>query len=150
MTSLFVALPLAIPALAHADYVRPKIEHVHYGDVNVVVPVTSSDTSVWSFKLRNAMTGVKDVRDWGGSMAIRFVLYGPGVKMLMHPDDATRSVIDQLRTDGVKFEVCNNTLMGMNLDWHELYNVQETDIVQSGFVEVGWLANKGWAVHPMK
>ena len=57
--------------------------------------------------------------------------------------------LDQLRTAGVKFEICNNTLKGMDIDWHGLYEVHESDIVSAGFLEVGWLANQGWAVEAM-
>jgi intracellular sulfur oxidation DsrE/DsrF family protein len=77
------------------------------------------------------------------------VLYGAGLKMLVDPDPALKTAIDQLRGDGVRFAVCNNTLEGMNLDWHTLYHVQEKDIVPSGFLEVGWLADHGWAVDAM-
>ena len=141
--------PLRIPVLAHADYVKPQIQHVAFGEVKVVVPVTSADPVVWTFKLRSALNGLKAAKEWNGSMEVRFVLYGAGVKMLMHPDDANRTVIDQLRIAGAKFEICNNTLMAMNIDWHDLYNVHEADVVPSGTLEVAWLANLGWAVEAM-
>lgn len=57
--------------------------------------------------------------------------------------------MDELRGAGVKFAVCNNTLKGMDLDWHTLDGVKEQDIVPAGFLEVGWLANHGWAVDAM-
>jgi len=149
LTTLLAALPLVIPLSANADYVKPQMQHAPFGEVKVVVPLTSADPAVWNFKLRNALNGVKGIRDWGGALDVKFVLYGAGVKMLMQPDEATRSAIDQLRSAGVKFEICNNTLMGMNLDWHELYDVQQADIVPAGFLEVGWLANHGWAVEAL-
>ena len=139
----FAALPV------HAAYVQPKIQHENYGTVRVVVPVTSADAKVWAFKLHNIANGIDGAKAAGGEMLAEVVLYGPGLKMLVQPDTALTATIDELRQAGVRFKICNNTLKGMDLDWHELYKVQESDIVPSGFLEVGWRANQGWAVDAM-
>jgi len=134
---------------AQAAYVQPRIEHERYGTVRVVVPVTSADVKVWAFKLHNIANGIEGAKASGGEMQAEVVLYGPGLKMLMQPESSLAATIDELRQAGVRFTICNNTLKGMDLDWHELYKVQESDIVPSGFLEVGWRANQGWAVDSM-
>ena len=114
-----------------------------------VAKVTSGDSSVWMFRLRNVGNGVKIPSGMGGSVQAKVVLYGGGVKMLVQPVDAkVKEAIDAARAAGVQFNVCNESLKGMNQDWHELYGVKETDVVPSGFAEVGWLASHGWAVDP--
>jgi intracellular sulfur oxidation DsrE/DsrF family protein len=120
------------------------------GTVKIVVPVTSADPGVWAFKLRNIANSEKGAKAWKGKLQARVVLYGPGLKLLEQPmDPALQATVDQLRSEGVKFDVCNNTLKGMNLDWHSLYGVKESDIVPSGFLEVGYLGEQGWVVDPM-
>ena len=67
--------------------------------------------------------------------------------MLVPPvEPKLKEAIDAARAAGVQFNVCNFSLKGMNQDWHALYGVRETDIVPSGFGEVAWLGNHGWAV----
>lgn len=140
----------ALPAPTQAEYVQPIIHHAPMGTVKIVVPVTSADPGVWAFKLRNIANSEKGAKAWKGSLQARVVLYGPGLKLLEQPmDPALQATVDQLRAEGVRFDICNNTLKGMNLDWHTLYGVKESDIVPSGFLEVGYLAKHGWAVDPM-
>lgn len=144
------ALALGFSPVALADYVKPTIHHAPFGTVRMVVPITSSDPAVWAFKLRNIANSEKGIKAWKGKLQARVVLYGPGLKLLEQPmDPDLQSAVDQLRRAGVRFAICNNTLKGMNLDWHTLYGVRESDIVPSGFLEVAWLADHGWAVDPM-
>jgi hypothetical protein len=137
----------AIPA--HAQYVKPALAHEPYGDVHLVVPITSGDAGVWHFRLGNLGAAVAGVKEFGGKLQARVVLYGGGVGLLTQSDEALRHTIDELRGAGVQFEVCNNTLKGRNLDWHQLYGVKEADVVPSGFLEVAWLGQHGWSVDPM-
>ncbi len=150
MAAAGAAMFAALPVAAQADYVQPIIHHAPMGTVKIVVPVTSADPAVWAFKLRNVANSEKGARQWKGRLDARVVLYGPGLKLLEQPmEPALQATVDQLRAEGVRFDICNNTLKGMNLDWHSLYGVKESDIVPSGFLEVGYLGEHGWAVDPM-
>ena len=132
---------------AHAEYVAPDIHHEPFGEVNVAVPITSSDQAVWIARLRNISNGMKATSASGGTLHAKIVLFGGGVNMLVPPvEPKLKEAIDAARTAGVQFNVCNFSLKGMNQDWHALYGVRETDIVPSGFGEVAWLGNHGWAV----
>ena len=142
------SIAFALSGSAHAEYVAPDMHHAPYGEVKVVVPITSDDASVWLFRLRNVGNGLQVTKAGGGSMRAKVVLYGAGVKMLSQPDAKLKEALDAARSAGVQINVCNFTLKGMNLDWHSLYGLQEADVVPSGFAEVGWLASHGWAVDP--
>ncbi len=143
------AITLAASGPALAEYVAPNMHHAPYGEVKVVVPITSDSASTWMFRLRNVGNGLQVASGGGGSMQAKVVLYGPGVKMLTQPvDPKLKEVIDTARAAGVQINICNFTLKGMDLDWHTLYGVAEADVVPSGFAEVGWLASHGWAVDP--
>jgi intracellular sulfur oxidation DsrE/DsrF family protein len=149
--NLFVAasFAFAVAGTAHADYVAPDMHHAPYGEFKVVVPITSADSSMWLFRLRNVGNGIRVPSALGGSVQEKVVLYGSGIKLLSQPvDPKLKEAIDAARAAGVQFNVCNESLKGMNLDWHELYGVKEGDVVPSGFAEVGWLASHGWAVDP--
>lgn len=147
---LATALATGYAPTAMADYVKPVIHHAPFGTVRMVVPITSADPAVWAFKLRNIANSEKGIKAWKGKLQAQVVLYGPGLRLLEEPmEPALQATVDQLRKQGVRFDICNNTLKGMNLDWHTLYGVREADIVPSGFLEVAWLANHGWAVDPM-
>jgi len=134
---------------AHADYVAPALNHAPYGAIKVVVPVTTGDAALWAFKLRNVSNGLSMAKTAQGELQARVVLYGPGIQMLSQPmDPKLKDAVDALRAQGVQLSLCNVTLKAMNVDWHSLYGVQESDIVPSGFLEVGWLAAHGWGVDP--
>lgn len=143
------AAAMAFANSVRADYVAPDMHHEQYGEFKVVVPITSSEPALWMFRLHNVGNGVKVAKESGGTMHARVVLYGSAVKMLTEPmDPELKEVIDATRAEGIQITVCNFSLKGMNQDWHTLYGVTESDIVPSGFAEVGWLGNHGWAVDP--
>jgi hypothetical protein len=146
--SLLIAMA-ALAGAAQAQYAKPSLEHVPYEQVRIVVPITSGDASVWSFKLRNLANGFAATKEGQGQLQAHVVLYGQGVKLLQEPSASLKASIDELRAQGVRFEVCNNTLKGLDIDWHQLYGLKESEVVPSGFLEVGWLANHGWSVDPM-
>ncbi len=133
---------------AHADYVTPTIRHEPFGDMKVVVPLTSSDPHVWQFRLANIANGMRVTAASGGSMQVKVVVYGGAVGLLKQPvGQDLRAALDAARAAGVQIEVCNLSLKGGNIDWHELYGVQEADIVPSGFGEVSFLASHGWVLN---
>jgi intracellular sulfur oxidation DsrE/DsrF family protein len=150
LSTTFCAAALAITfaSAAHADYVTPNITHDQFGDLKVVVPITSAESPMWNFRLHNIANGVTVTSASGGTLHAKVVLYGGGVKLLVNPDAKTKEAIDAARAAGVQFNVCNFSLKGMDMDWHDLYGVKETDIVPSGFAEVTFLASHGWVVNP--
>lgn len=144
------AEPGAAGAAAASAYVAPKMQHDRFGQVDIVVPLTTDDKRVHGMKLRNITNGLKAAEEWHGTFNVRVVLYAKGITLLQDPDEATRTQLDALRSRGVKFEVCNNTLRENGIDFHTLYNVTDADIVPSGFAEVAYLqARKHFAVDPV-
>lgn len=141
------ALCAVVPGIAHADYVAPNIQHEPFGDINVVVPLTSDNADVWLFRFANIANGIKVTAASGGTMKVKAVVYGSGISMLNQPSERIRKALDKARAAGVQINVCNFSLKGANLDWHDLYGVQEGDIVPSGFGEVSYLASHGWVLN---
>ncbi len=130
-------------------YVKPKIAHESYGEMKIAVPLTSDDKGLQRMKLANISNSLKAADEWKGRFTIKVVLYGKGVTLLKDPDEETRKLVDTLRSHGVQFRVCNNSLAAMGIDFHTLHGVAESDIVPSGFVEIAYLqAKQGYAVDP--
>ena len=141
----------AAPAEAAREsaYVKPKITHEPYGEVKLVVALTSDDKGIQGMKLRNIANSLKAADAWHGKFTVKMVLYAKGLTLLKNPDDATRKQLDMLRSRGVQFEVCDNSLVEQGVDFHALYNVTDADIVPSGFAEVAYLqARKHYVVDP--
>ncbi len=134
---LSVAADLA--SNASSGYVIPKMTHEPYGNVRVVVALTTDDKAVQAMKLRNIANALRAADLWHGHLTVKVVLYGKGVRLLQEPDEATRGKLDMLRDRGVQLEVCNNSLLEQNIDFHTLYHVTDADIVPSGFAEVAYL-----------
>lgn len=139
----------ATPDAAHHAYVKPNIVHEPYGEVKLVVPLTSDDKGVQRMKLRNIANGLKAADQWQGRFSVKVVLYAKGITLLRDPDEPMRKQLDALRSRGVQFVVCGNTLAEQDVDFHSLYHVTDADIVPSGFAEVAYLqAHQGYVVDP--
>ena len=124
---------------ASGSYVAPKMQHAAYGDLKIVVPITTDNKAIHTLKLRNLENSLESSIHWNGHLHNTVVLYSEGLSLLKNPDAETRRTIDALKTIGVKFVVCNNSLREQGIDFHQLYNVTDSDIVPSGFAEVAYL-----------
>lgn len=136
--------------VVHADYVKPHIEHAKMCHMKAVIPITTDNPKIDHIKLMTMSNMVEGAKMWGGSIELRAILYSDGVDLLVKPSAELKKTIDQLRAQGVKFYVCNNTLRGKDLDYHSLYGVDEAYIVPSGALEVIYLQQcSGFSVGPL-
>jgi intracellular sulfur oxidation DsrE/DsrF family protein len=123
----------------------------------VVYHINSGDASHQSSVLRSMQNHLDDVGFDNIEMYV--VLHGDGVSLLMLPQalgevgrfrqaNATSSIqvrIDDLKTQGVTFKVCGNTLKRHNVDRaRHLYDVDESDLVRSGLGEIARLQGLGF------
>ncbi len=79
---------------------------------------------------------------------IKVVMHGNGLALLQlaNNDQDAKSKVDNLKLQGVAFNVCANTLKGKKLNYKtDLYDVSEKDIVPSGVAEIAILQSKGYA-----
>ena len=86
-----------------------------------------------------------------GKVEIRVVNFAAGVTLfqMAKTDDDLRAQIDGLRTKGIKFLICRNTMAGMGLKPEDLYGVQPEDVVPSGVAEIARLQGQGFVyLHP--
>jgi len=140
----------AAEAAPHSAYVKPNITHEPYGEVKMVVALTSDDKGIQGMKLRNIANSLKAADEWQGKFTIKMVLYAKGLTLLKSPDDSLKKQLDMLRSRGLQIEVCGNSLAEQGVDFHALYGVTDADIVPSGFAEVAYLqVRQHYAVDPV-
>lgn len=142
LLSLFSALALivtvAVTAPAMAD---------GYGKQKVVYHINYNGEGETSYK--SAMGNIQNHINAVGAenMDIKVVLHGDGLGLLMSAksDEALQTRVASLKGQNVKFNVCNNTLVGREISWEDdLYDVWEDDIVPSGVAELSHLQLQGY------
>ena len=95
--------------------------------------------------LRNVQNHINAVGQENLTVAV--VMHGNGVDLLARAleNDQLQTAVASLKGQGVTFQVCNNTLVGRDIDWeNDLYDVWETDIVPSGVAQLSYLQQQGY------
>ncbi len=128
-----------------------------YGKQKVVYHINYDDSKAQAGALRNVQNHINAVG--AENLDLKIVLHGKGLTLLLEPDaaentklktgnatDEIQAKITGLKEQGVKFQVCSNTLKGKKIDYEaDLYDVDEADIVPSGVAEIAYLQAQGYA-----
>ena len=133
-TAMMLALTTSAVALAQGYAKQQVVYHVNYSDAKRAMGA-----------LRNAQNHINALGQ--GNYEIQFVMHGNGIELLRsvaneNADAAAR--IDSLRSQGVEFKICNNTLVGRSIDLSDLYFADQEDVVPSGVAEIGKLQQEGF------
>lgn len=119
-----------------------------YGTQKVVYHINydgGPESKAYKGAMRNIQNHINAVG--AENLDLKVVLHGNGLGVLMKAkeDDALQTVVGSLKSQGVDFHVCNNTLVGRKIDYNEdLYDVWESDIVPSGVAELAHLQAQGY------
>ena len=128
-----------------------------YGKQKVVYHINYDNPKRQTGALRNIQNHINAVG--AENMDIKVVLHGNGLALLLEPDalknvpkfkfananDKMTANIDGLKDQGVKFNVCANTVKGRKVNVNnDLYNVDDADIVPSGVAELSKLQMEGY------
>ncbi len=137
-----MAAPPPLPAHPPAGYfVFQKVVYQNDGGL-------PDDRAYFERELHNIANHIAAV---DGKVEIRVVDWGPGLKgfIAAKSDPALAKTIDDLRAKGVRFLICRNSLIAMNLAPSDLYGVGQVDIVPSGVAELARLQGQGFVyIHP--
>ena len=129
-----------------------------YGKQKVVYHINYDNPAMQAGALRNIQNHINAVG--AENLDLKVVLHGNGLALLLEPDsleklkkfkhanadDTMTAKIDGLKSQGIEFNVCENTVRGRKVDVEtDLYNVDEKDIVPSGVAEVARLQAMGYA-----
>lgn len=128
-----------------------------YGNQKVVYHINYDDAKKQSSTLRNIQNHINAVG--ADKLDIKVVMHGNGLSLLIKPEalknvpkfkaaNATQEMaqkIDQLKIQGVDFNVCANTIKGRGVDVkRDLYDAKPDDVVPSGVAELAYLQSQGY------
>lgn len=145
--SLALLLAWSGPLLADAGYSKQK----------VVYHINGDNPKQQTGALRNIQNHINAVG--ADNLELKVVMHGHGLSLVLLPealahtrvmraanaDAQMQAAIDNLRGQGVAFNVCANTLKGRNIDpVNDLYMVEDADIVPSGVAQLAHLQAQGF------
>ena len=148
VTAIFMVATLLLAGAAQAD---------GYGRQKVVYHINYDNPKKQAGALRNIQNHINAVG--AKNLDLKVVLHGHGLSLLLDPDSLEKlpkfkhanadqnitAKIDNLKSQGVKFNVCANTIRGRKVDIDsDLYNVDREDIVPSGVAELAHLQAQGY------
>lgn len=127
-----------------------------YGKQKVVYHINYDDPKTQAGAMRNIQNHINAVGK--ENLDLKVVLHGKGLTLLLDPssasstkfpngngDEKMTAKIAGLKQQGVKFQVCANTLNGKKVSYeNDLYDVSKADIVPSGVAELARLQAEGY------
>jgi intracellular sulfur oxidation DsrE/DsrF family protein len=125
----------AAAAMAGSYAPQKVVYHVNYGDEKRELGA-----------MRNIQNHINAVGK--ENLDIRVVMHSAGYKLLerANTDPNFKQRVENLKDQGVKFNICANTLRGKKIDYKtQLYDVDQSDIVPSGVAEIAKLEQEGFA-----
>ncbi len=149
LATFFMSLCLLMMTAANASE--------RYGKQKVVYHINYDNPKKQAGALRNIQNHINAVG--AENLDLKVVLHGHGLSLLLDPDSLAKlkkfknananetmtAKIDNLKSQGIKFNVCANTVRGRKVDVDsDLYNVDEGDIVPSGVAELAHLQSLGY------
>ncbi len=148
----FVLLATALLLLSGAALADDR-----YGKQKVVYHINTDDPMVEKAALGNIQNHINAVG--AQNLDLKVVLHGDGLALLLYPDtlskltkfkhanatDEMTARIDGLKNQGVKFEICANTVKGRNVDLaSDVYDADNSEVVPSGVAELARLQSMGY------
>jgi intracellular sulfur oxidation DsrE/DsrF family protein len=119
-----------------------------YSQQKVVYHVTETDGLTHRGYTLHVLQAAQNHVDAVGKdkLDLRIVLQGDGLDVLKEAktDPKFSERVDHLKSEGVRFLVCRNTLVGRNLDIADLYGVNAGDVVGAAVAEVASLQAQGF------
>lgn len=128
---------------------QSSVAQEQYSQQKVVYHISGSggdDGSGYKAALNNMQNQINAVGE--DNIDLRVVMHGDGIGLLHTAlqNQQLQGLIVGLKNSGVKFLVCNNTLLSRNIDPDEdLFDVWPQDIVPSGVAEIAKLQMEGFA-----
>jgi len=145
LSVLFLTLPMASNVIAAG-----------YGKQKVIYHINYDNPKQQAGALRNIQNHINAVG--AENLEVKVVLHGNGLSLLTYPESLSKTKlkqanateemqarVDGLKTQGVQFNVCANTLKGKKISREDdLYNVDQSAIVPSGVAELSHLQGQGY------
>lgn len=131
----------------------PKVADDYYaGAEKVVIHLSASgDEKAYLGVLGNVTNYIKALEQTGKKTDAIIVMNGDGLGLLtiakqveMDAEAKLPSRITALKEQGVKFQICYNTLTGRKIKFDDLYDAKPEDVIPSGVAEATRLQAQGY------
>lgn len=116
-----------------------------YGKQKVVYHINGGDPQQNQLAMRNIQNHINAVG--AENMDIKVVMHGAGLNLLINAKENAdlRASVDNLKMQNVEFQICNNTIVGRNLDLSkDLYDAKPSDVIPSGVAHLSYLQAQGY------
>lgn len=107
---------------------------------NIVMQLTSNDAKVHAGLVKQ-LNNLKD--GWGGDLSVEVVVYGPGIDFLRDSISRMATTVAGLKSRGIVFAVCENSLRERKIDKSEI--MQGSEFVKMGIGEIVMKQEEGWS-----
>jgi hypothetical protein len=136
--SVMWGLPLSVTQAEEPAYSPQKVVyHVNFAG--------GEDNRKYTATLRNIQNHINALG--ADRLDLRVVMNGNGLGLLQeganNADLGQR--ISNLKSQGIQFHICRNTMTGRGITLDDLYGAWDEDIVPSGVAEVGHLQAQGYS-----
>ncbi|MFK7964242.1 MAG: DsrE family protein [Burkholderiaceae bacterium] len=156
--AIFGAAFTVVLALTLIATPEPADAQSRYGKQKVVYHINYDNPKRQKGALINIQNHINAVGK--ENLDLKVVLHGNGLALLLEPDSLPQlkrfkhanadlnmtARVDELKLQGVEFNVCQNTIKGRKVDLaNDMYDVDDQDVVPSGVAEVARLQQMGYA-----
>lgn len=144
MKTLTTLFSIALASLLALTSTQTLAVDSKYNEQKVVYHINYDDVKRQGGSLRNIQNHINSVG--ADRIDAKVVMHGNGLELLRHAktNEGMQASIDNLKSQGVDFSVCANTLRGKNISLNELYDAKESDIVPAGVAEIAHLQQQGY------
>jgi intracellular sulfur oxidation DsrE/DsrF family protein len=145
------ALGIGAYAFGHTGETAPwvrQMEFAAYGRQQVIYHVDEG-AGFFNGRFRHVLQVAQNHVNAVGAdkLDLRIVMQSEGVDLLAwaKKDPTARAQVDALKAQGVKFEICRNTLIKRRIDPdRELYDVKRGDVIRTAVGEIAALEQQGF------
>lgn len=145
------ALGVGAYAFGHNSKTAPWVEALELKDYErqQVIYHVDEGAGLFNGRFRHVLQVAQNHVNAVGAdkLDLRIIMQSEGVDLLAwaRNDETARKQVDRLKAQGVKFEVCRNTLIKRGIDPDtELYDVKRADVIRAAVGEIAALEQQGF------
>lgn len=145
----------SIVSICMALGINTSVNAGAYGAQKIVYHINYDAPKRQGGALRNIQNHINAVG--AENMDLRVIMHGKGLSLLLLPEEAKNTKLPRgnatdvmtakiagLKSQGITFKVCANTLKGKKIRMEQLYDAEKSDIVPSGVAELAHLQAQGF------
>ena len=130
---------LAALLVSTASWAQSGSAELDLAQHKIIMQLTSGDTNVH----KRVVKQIANLLAAAPNSKIELVCHANGISMLMTQQTKVHPKIAELKTKGVEFIACENTMLDKKISKEEI--IQESGYVQVGILEIVRKQEQGWS-----